>query len=85
MGAFSYAREGFSPMSDLMADLKAAKPKKPRLAEWLIALPAEERAAFDQAIKDGVPSDYLTSVVRKHGGATTPESLDEYRARVVSR
>lgn len=72
-------------MSDLMADLKAVKPRKPNLAEWLLSRTPDERKAFDAAVIGGAPASKMVDLVRKHGGATTVDSIEKYRARAVSR
>lgn len=76
--------KGNQPMS-LLNDLKAVNPKKPNLAEWLLARTPEERQEFDKALAGGAPAHVMVRIVRDHGGSTTDRSVEEYRARVASR
>lgn len=69
----------------LLNDLKAVSPKKPNLAEWLLARTPEERQEFDKALKSGAPAHVMVKIVRNHGGSTTDATVEEYRARVLAR
>jgi hypothetical protein len=70
----------------LLDDLKSVKPRKLSLPDWLLAREPEERAAFEAACADiTVPTDSLISIVRKHGGSTTKDTLNDFRRRVSAR
>lgn len=71
----------------LLDDLNAVKPRKLSLSEWLISRTPEERARFEALCADlgGVSTESLVGIVRKHGGATTDKTLNEFRARVATR
>lgn len=73
------------PMS-LIEDLNNVKTRKPSLPEWLISRDPKERAAFEAAVSDvNVPVDSLVQIVRRHGGKTTPKSIEAMRASRVAR
>ncbi len=70
----------------LLDDLKSVKPRKLSLPEWLISRDPAERAAFEASCADAsIPTESLVAIVRKHGGALTKETLNEFRARVATR
>ncbi len=69
----------------VLDDLKDAPTVKPRLSEWIIALTPEERTAWDKAVADGAPSEFLAKVVRNNGGSTTRQAIDEWRGKRVGR
>jgi hypothetical protein len=70
----------------LLDDLKTVKPRKLSLPDWLLSREPAERAAFEATCADNtVPTDSLLQIVRKHGGATTRDTLNEYRRRVAAR
>jgi hypothetical protein len=70
----------------LLDDLKTVKPRKLSLPEWIISRTPEERAEFEKTCADtAIPTDALLSIVRKHGGSTSRDTLNEFRARVATR
>lgn len=66
----------------LLDDLAKARTRKPNLAEWLIARPPVERAAFEAALTDPtVPDESLVLLVRKYGGKTTRTTVQMHRSK----
>lgn len=71
----------------ILEDLDAITPRKLNLHEWLDSREPAERERFDAACRDTarISTDALLAIVRKHGGATTRNTLTEYRNRVATR
>ena len=69
----------------LLEDLAVASNRKPNLEQWLAGLSSAERDAFESALADDMISvSALAQIVRNNGGATTGETLRQWREKHVA-